>query len=142
MTIFEISIFWITIAPSYYWLMYALGFIVGYFILKKRDSFLSSLFASSKYQSLEDLLFYIFLWVILWGRFGYIIFYDLYYYLSNILFILMIRLCISQSSILWEEHNREGSDTLDRSERVGGLIQYYIMTLIHEYMFIACILHV
>lgn len=82
MTIFTINIFWLTIAPSYYWLMYALGFLIGYYILSKRKILDSG--------SLDDLFLYIFLWVILWGRIGYILFYDLAYYSDNIIDIFKI----------------------------------------------------
>jgi len=75
MTIFEITLFNITIAPTYYWLMYALSFIVWYYILYKRDII--------SRDKLDDLFLYIFLWVVLWGRFWYIVFYDLSSYISN-----------------------------------------------------------
>jgi len=76
MTIFEINLFWITIAPSYYWLMYVIGFILWFYILKNRK-ILST-------KELDSLLLYVFLWVIIWWRLWYVIFYDLNYYLSNI----------------------------------------------------------
>lgn len=75
MHIFSINLFWITIAPSYYWLMYALGFIGGYLIIRKRWLLSEAL--------LDNLTFYIFGWVILGGRFGYILFYNLVFYLQN-----------------------------------------------------------
>ncbi len=75
MTIFSIQFFWIIIAPTYYWLMYAMWFLIWYYILNKRK-----IIESSK---LDDLFLYIFLWVILWWRIWYILFYDLAYYLDN-----------------------------------------------------------
>jgi len=75
MTIFSVNIFWITIAPSYYWLMYGLGFIAGYLIIKKRWLLSEVLF--------DNLTLYIFFGVILGGRFGYILFYNLSFYLQN-----------------------------------------------------------
>lgn len=75
MKIFEITIFWLTITPSYYWLMYSLGFLIGYIILKKK-SFI-------KEKELETLFIYLFLWVILGWRFWYVIFYNLSYYARN-----------------------------------------------------------
>lgn len=39
---------------------------------------------------MDDLLLYTFLWVILWGRLGYILFYDLIFYLDNPLSLLKI----------------------------------------------------
>lgn len=75
MTIFTLNIFWFTIAPSYYWLMYALSFLIGYFLLLKRK-FLSK-------EQLDDLFLYIFLWVLLWWRIWYILFYDLWFFIQN-----------------------------------------------------------
>lgn len=75
MTIFEITLFGLKIAPTYYWLMYALSFLVGYFILQKRNAIDKS--------KMDDLFLYIFLWVVLWGRLWYIFFYDFSNYFSN-----------------------------------------------------------
>lgn len=75
MTIFELQLFWLTIAPTYYWLMYGLGFIAGYQYLFRKNII-------SKEQ-LENLFFYVFVWVVLGGRLGYILFYDLWYYIEN-----------------------------------------------------------
>lgn len=83
MTIFDITLFWVRFAPSYYWLMYAIGFLVGYYIIKMR-------WKISPTSILEDLFFYIFLWVILWWRLWYVIFYDFFYYINNPLQILKI----------------------------------------------------
>ena len=75
MSIFSITIFWITIAPSYYWLMYAIGFLSWYYIIKKRWFF--------NKDQLDDLFLYIVLWVILWWRLWYVLFYNLDIYLLN-----------------------------------------------------------
>jgi phosphatidylglycerol:prolipoprotein diacylglycerol transferase len=75
MTIFDITLFWIHIAPSYYWLMYALGFLIWYYIIKLRKII--------KETIIDDLLIYIVLGVVLWWRIWYIVFYNLWYYLSN-----------------------------------------------------------
>ncbi|MDD2907330.1 MAG: prolipoprotein diacylglyceryl transferase [Candidatus Gracilibacteria bacterium] len=75
MNIFSVTFYGITIAPTYYGLMYAISFIIGYFILEKRK------IIGKKY--LEDLFLYIFLGVVLGGRIGYIFFYNLGNYLSN-----------------------------------------------------------
>ena len=75
MSIFTITIFWITLSPSYYWLMYALWFLAWYYIIKKR-----SIIAWNK---LEDLFLYIVFWVILWWRLGYILFYNIANYIEN-----------------------------------------------------------
>jgi len=68
MNIFEIEIFWLTLAPSYYGLMYVLAFLSWYFILWYRKKY-------SQVQ-LESLFFYVFLWVLLGGRVWYIVFYS------------------------------------------------------------------
>ena len=75
MKIFDITLFWIHIAPSYYWLMYALGFLAWYYIIKYRKQIPEKI--------LDDLLIYIVLWVVLWWRLGYVLFYNFSYYLNN-----------------------------------------------------------
>lgn len=75
MYIFELNIFWLHIAPSYYWLMYVLWFLAWYYYFKK-IKILSQ-------TELESLFFYVFLWVVLWWRLWYVIFYDLSFFLSN-----------------------------------------------------------
>lgn len=82
MKIFEISLFGFTLAPSYYGLMYALSFLIGYYFIKRRFI---------EFRPLVDSLFtYIFLGVVLWGRLGYVLFYNLSYYLSHPLEILYV----------------------------------------------------
>lgn len=89
MTIFDINILWLHIAPSYYGLMYAIWFISWYLIIKK--SKISRYFLKDKKNEwIDNLLFYIFLWVILWWRFWYVIFYDLWFYLDNSIEILKV----------------------------------------------------
>lgn len=75
MTIFELNILWFTIAPSYYGLMYIIGFIAGYYYMLKSNILTKN--------QLEDLFFVVFLWVILGWRIWYILFYDLSFYLEN-----------------------------------------------------------
>ncbi len=82
MTIFEINIFWINIAPTYYWLMYALSFLLWYYFLVK--------FSKLKKSQLDDLFLYVVIWVILWWRIWYILFYNLEYYLNNFLDIFKV----------------------------------------------------
>jgi prolipoprotein diacylglyceryltransferase len=52
MKIFSIELFGFTIAPSYYGLMYAIGFLLGYWILSRRKKIEDS--------SLDSLIMYIF----------------------------------------------------------------------------------
>jgi len=82
MTIFELNIFGLTIAPSYYGLMYALWFIIGYIIIQKRWYI--------TWDKLDNLLFYIFLGVILWWRIGYTLFYNFSYYSQNLIDIFKV----------------------------------------------------
>lgn len=82
MYIFELTLFWITIAPTYYWLMYAFWFIAWYYIISKRWIIV--------WDKLESLFYYVFLWVILWWRLWYILFYNLESYLSSPLSIFKI----------------------------------------------------
>jgi len=76
------EIFWFQLQISLYWFMYALSFLWGYYLLKKSKRFTS--------QELESLFFYVFAGVILWGRIGYILFYNLPYYLENPLKMLFV----------------------------------------------------
>lgn len=75
MTIFELNILGFHIAPSYYWLMYAFAFIYGIWFIKSLSKYSDS--------QRETLFLYVFFWVILWGRLGYVIFYNFSYYLSS-----------------------------------------------------------
>ncbi|GAB0174790.1 MAG: prolipoprotein diacylglyceryl transferase [Candidatus Altimarinota bacterium] len=74
-SIFEISILGISIAPKWYGLMYALSFIICYQFMKKWSKFSS--------KEMDSLLFYVFFGVILGGRLGYVIFYNLPYFIEN-----------------------------------------------------------
>lgn len=84
MKIFEINLYWINIAPTYYGLMYLLWFLAWYYIIKKRNKiFINIMDKSLTKILLDDLVFYIFLWVILWWRLGYILFYNFSFYINN-----------------------------------------------------------
>ena len=83
MKIFELTIGGITIAPTYYALMYVLGFVAGFFFLKK-------FFTWKKMSDLDDFIFAVGLGVILGGRLGFVILYDLSFYLSHPLEIFAI----------------------------------------------------
>ena len=75
MRIFEIDIFGMTFGPSWYGLMYVAGFAYGYWF------FVYHKFLSEK--QMDTFLLWIFLGVVLGGRFGYVIFYNLPYYLEH-----------------------------------------------------------
>lgn len=72
MTIFELSIFGIRIAPTYYGLAYAIGFLWAYWWIYSRKKFTTS--------ELDLLLYSIMAGIILGGRIGYVVFYNLSYY--------------------------------------------------------------
>lgn len=82
MTIFELNIFWITIAPSYYWLMYVLWFIFAYIIIKKRWFIV--------WDNLDNLFTYVFLGVVLGWRLWYTMFYNFSYYIENFIEIFKV----------------------------------------------------
>lgn len=82
MKIFEITIFGLNIAPSYYWLAYAISFLLGYLLFKKRKTLTIT--------ETDSLLLYVFFGVIVWWRMGYVIFYNPGYYLQNLTEIFQI----------------------------------------------------
>jgi phosphatidylglycerol:prolipoprotein diacylglycerol transferase len=95
MQIFETTIFGITIAPSYYWLMYALWFIFGYWLIKNRiyvnkKNILEPITNWKIWDFMDSLLFYIFFWVVIWGRLWYVIFYNFSNFISNPIDILKV----------------------------------------------------
>src|SRR5882724_397521 len=71
----------------WYGLMYMLSFIIGYFLLKRYAAY-RKLGLSS--DDLYDLLFYLILGVMIGGRLGYVVFYDLSSYLRDPFSILAI----------------------------------------------------
>lgn len=75
MPIFETVLFGVRIAPTYYGAAYALGFLAGYWLLKRRGNVSE--------ERLEDLLLWVFVGVLLGGRLGYVAFYDPSYYLAH-----------------------------------------------------------
>lgn len=83
MYIFDVSFYGLHIAPTWYGLSYALGFIICYIFLKKNFWF-------TKKEDIDTLLTYVFFWIILGGRIGYIFLYNLEFYLENPLQIFSI----------------------------------------------------
>jgi len=79
MTIFTLHIFGLTLAPTWYGAMYAVSFLIGLFFMRKQFS----------EKDTDALFFATILWVILGGRFGYVLFYNLGYFIHNPLEILM-----------------------------------------------------
>jgi phosphatidylglycerol---prolipoprotein diacylglyceryl transferase len=82
-TIFKIGFLEI----RWYGLMYIISFILGYILLKKFFQIRKIAIDKEKY---DNLLFYIMLGVIIGGRLGYILFYNLPFYLDNPLNILKV----------------------------------------------------
>lgn len=76
------DLFWLQIQPSFYGFMYAISFWVCYYMIRQKKK----LFI----HHLDDLFFYVFLGVIIWGRLGYVLFYNFSYYIEHPLEILMI----------------------------------------------------
>ena len=56
--------------------MYWLSFLIWYFFLKR--------YGKIEARYLDDLLLYIFFWVVIWWRLWYILFYDFAFYFNNI----------------------------------------------------------
>lgn len=77
MKIFEISLFGITFAPTYYALMYIIGLFVGAFFMKKFFSWKSA-------KHLDELFWYIGLGIIIGGRLGYVFLYNFHWYLEHL----------------------------------------------------------
>jgi phosphatidylglycerol---prolipoprotein diacylglyceryl transferase len=73
--IFELHIFGLTIAPTYYGLAYALGILGAYLWIKYRQVMNEA--------HLDFLALCVVSGIILGGRLGYIVFYDLGYYLAQ-----------------------------------------------------------
>lgn len=82
MYIFKFELFWITLWPTYYWLMYVLWFMFSYILIKKN--------LKLSYRKIEDLFIYSVLWVVLWWRLIYMLFYWFADLVNNPLNILKI----------------------------------------------------
>jgi phosphatidylglycerol:prolipoprotein diacylglycerol transferase len=76
MYIFDISVYGLHIAPTWYGLSYAIWFIICYFFIKNNFYF-------KKLEDSEKLLTYIFFGVIFGGRIGYILLYNMSYFIEN-----------------------------------------------------------
>lgn len=80
MAIFHFSLWGVTVSPTYYGLMYSFGFLAGYFLLRYKKVL--------PFDQIDILLLYILAWVVLGGRFGYVLFYAPLFYLQHPLQIL------------------------------------------------------
>ena len=75
MTLFSVSLFGLHITATWYGLMYAIGFIVCYEYVKR--------LGYVRRWDMDSLLLYIFIGVVGWWRLGYILLYDLPYFLAH-----------------------------------------------------------
>ncbi len=76
MYIFDLHFYSLHIAPTWYGLSYALGFMICYFFMRYYFSFREIVHS-------DTLLSYIFIGVILGGRIGYILLYNLSYFIQH-----------------------------------------------------------
>ncbi len=84
--IFKFDIAGTTIGPTWYGLMYVVGFVLGYSLAKKYAKKLTDWTE----QEVESLFTYCFLGVILGGRIGYVLFYQPQAFLDNPAFLFKI----------------------------------------------------
>lgn len=75
MYIFQWNIFGIQLSPTWYWLMYALGFIIAYSFMKKNWKY--------RGEDIDTLLYFVFFGVVFWGRIGYVLLYNFSYFIEN-----------------------------------------------------------
>jgi phosphatidylglycerol:prolipoprotein diacylglycerol transferase len=75
MTIFELHLFGMTLAPTYYGLAYALGMIGAYAWIARRGIFSRA--------DLDVLLYAVMVGILVGGRLGYVFFYNFSYYLQH-----------------------------------------------------------
>lgn len=76
----SLEILWISVSPSFYGFMYAISFGICYYLIRRQKKMFI--------QHIDDLFLYVFAWVILGGRLGYVIFYNISHYISHPLEIL------------------------------------------------------
>ncbi len=75
MHIFDVSFLGFHIAPTWYWLMYALGFIICYLFMRKVVAF--------RKDEIDTFLLYVFFGVIVGGRLWYILLYSPAYFFEH-----------------------------------------------------------
>jgi len=73
------SFFWLKI--YWYGIFYAVSFLVGYFYIRYLLNHGKYINIKNKEAFLDDLLMYVVLWVLIWGRLGYVLFYNLKYFI-------------------------------------------------------------
>jgi len=75
------SIFWFDI--HYYGIFYAVSFLLWFFYIKYIIDKWKFITIKNKDKFLDDIFTYIVLWVLLWWRLGYVLFYNFTYFLHN-----------------------------------------------------------
>lgn len=75
------SIFWYKI--YYYWIFYMISFILWFLYIRKIVLDWKYIKIQRKKEFLEDMFFYIWIWVVLWWRLWYVLFYNFSYFLKN-----------------------------------------------------------
>lgn len=91
--IFSFNVFGFELALRWYALSYILGFVCALYIMRaylRRDHLWRRKVAPMEVDQADDLLTYLILGVILGGRIGYVLFYNLEFYLANPLDVLRI----------------------------------------------------
>ena len=84
--IFSFNVFGFELALRWYALSYILGFVCALYIMRaylRRDDLWRRKVAPMEVDQADDLLTYLILGVILGGRIGYVLFYNLEFYLAN-----------------------------------------------------------
>jgi phosphatidylglycerol:prolipoprotein diacylglycerol transferase len=84
--IFSFNVFGFELALRWYALSYILGFVCALYIMRaylRRDHLWRRKVAPMEVDQADDLLTYLILGVILGGRIGYVLFYNLEFYLAN-----------------------------------------------------------
>jgi phosphatidylglycerol:prolipoprotein diacylglycerol transferase len=76
MYIFDVSFYGLHMAPTWYGFSYAIGFVICYFFVRRYYIF-------SQKEHIDTLLSYIFVGIILGGRLGYIILYNLSFFIDH-----------------------------------------------------------
>ena len=69
------------VAVHWYGIFYAVSFLLGFFYLKKIIKSWKWIKIENAETFIDDLFFYVILWVLLGGRLGYVFFYNLKYFL-------------------------------------------------------------
>jgi len=67
----------------WYGIFYAVSFLLWYFYIKYIINLLKYLYIKNKQSFLDDIFVYVALWVLFWGRLGYIFFYNFNYFVNN-----------------------------------------------------------